>query len=120
MSTLTINIKSDEGRIRSITKDVPTKHSFFQSFLLLDAIANLIEGADTGGWQNHPQELQPDEFYNGVLSAVASLVAHDDYTPLPNLTSYDVLKTLIDHLHGLGYLKKQLTDENGEAYCDDD
>ncbi len=120
MSTLTIEIRSDEGRIQSITQGVPTKKSFFQSFLLLDAITNLVEGADTGGWEKHPEELQPDEFYNGVLTAIAIHFVLDGIPHPPNFSAYDALKMLIEDLHVEGYLGKQLTDAHGEAYSEDD
>ena len=74
----------DEGPDISIHMKIKVNSStgsYFKSDIYTRAIMHLIEAADTDLWQKNDAELQPDEFYAGILGAVARHYAAEGLLP---------------------------------------
>lgn len=77
----------------------------FNSHLLKDALALLIEEAPVDFWMKDDGELKPEEFWAAMLGAVArSHIASLDVPPDEATSNATVLRELIDWLDREEYL----------------
>ena len=89
----------DESR----NENYPTKSS-----LITDAIRILIEGADLDLWEKGKDEIQPEKFFNVLLEEIA-LSYFIRVPSLPNeLSTFEILRLMINDLHEQGYLRETL------------
>lgn len=77
----------------------------FNSHLLKDALAQLIEEAPVDFWLKDDGELKPEEFWAAMLGSVArSYRASQDVPIVEDATNAAVLRELIDWLEREEYL----------------
>jgi hypothetical protein len=74
-----------------------SQNTHWSSHLLKDAIVQLITSADVGFWMKHSDEVQPDEFWAAILSAVADSYRADH--PFPDgRTDAELIRELLEQL----------------------
>lgn len=74
------------------------KSTYFKSHLLKEAIVHLIDDADLTGWMNHPDELQPPEFWEAILRVIAANYRYDVPYPTDDQSDFDMLRQLLGDL----------------------
>jgi hypothetical protein len=111
MARLKVNIRGENEATLDI--DIPSaKETFWHSYLIRDAVVNLIETGDTAKWYDSEDELPPHEFRAAIIKAVIEQYAID-LPVLPEPPTYKaILNWLLTDLDDL--LDVEIPDDDDE------
>lgn len=88
-----------------------------ESHAYAQLITELIDNAATDFWMKHPAELEPDDFYALILSAIARSYAFMHPVEVAD-SAHNLLIEYIDYLHKNGQLDELVTnkfEDDGES-----
>lgn len=105
MQEVSIHSRGDNIEIEmSIKANLPVDDAY-TSDVITKALVHLIEEMDTHFWDKDAKELQADEFYTAILTAVARHYSVDD--PMEReQPAYQWLEELITNLRDSKYLNQ--------------
>jgi len=105
MAYMKLKSRSEEIHIQLEVESDGAVETDFSSYLLKDALVNLIEEASIDFWMKDDGELKLEEFWAAMLGAVAhSYRVSQDVPIAENVGNATVLRELIDWLEREEYL----------------
>ena len=107
MARMTMESHTNDVHVHLDVEAAGPAEAAFNSHLLRDALAHLIEEAPVDFWIKDPGELKPEAFWAALLGAVARSyrVSVAEIEPIDETVGdAAVLRDLLDHLEAEEYL----------------